>query len=80
MKYYSRTPDEVIASVAALMDVCGGTMAPLFLQLREERGLARYTPEELRFYAGGIGGVIEVEAVLDDILYGRYREYVAKEL
>ena len=64
VKYYSRTPDEVIASVAALMDVCGGTMAPLFLQLREERGLARYTPEELRFYAGGIGGVIEGEAVL----------------
>ena len=64
MKFYTRTPDEVVAYAAALINAGGGAVAALFQQLRESRGLADLEAEQLRYYPGGIGAVICEEAVL----------------
>ena len=64
MKFYTRTPDEVVAYAASLIDAGGGAVAPLFRQLLESRGLAACEAEQLRYYPGGIGAVICDEAVL----------------
>lgn len=65
VKFYgSREPDLVIAYTAALMNVCGGTMAPLLSQLLESRSGYHYDAENLQHYAGGIGAEVDGEAVL----------------
>ncbi len=65
VKFYgSREPDLVIAYAAALMNACGGTMAPLMSQLLESRSGYHYDAEGLRHYPGGIGAEVDGEAVL----------------
>ena len=65
LKFYgSREPDEVVAYSAALICADGGGMAPLFSQLLDSRNGYHYDAEDLRGYAGGIGGVVNGEAVL----------------
>ncbi len=65
VKFYgSRTPDEVVACAAALICADGGTIAPLMQQLLDSRGGHHYDVTELRSYPGGIGGIINDEAVL----------------
>ena len=65
VKFYgSRMPDEIIAYATSAIDACGGTMAPLFRQLLETRGCHHLEAEELRFYSGGVGVVVNGEAVL----------------
>ena len=65
VKFYGkRDPDEVVSCAAALMNACGGGMAPLFMQLLESRSGYHYEAESLRSYPGGIGAVVNEEAVL----------------
>lgn len=65
VKFYGqRSPDEVVAYAAALMAESGGGMAPLFSQLLESRNGYHYEAENLRGYPGGVGAVINEEAVL----------------
>ncbi len=65
VKFYGkRDPDEVVAYAAALVSACGGTMEPLFTQLLESRNGYHYETEQLKSYVGGIGAVINDEAVL----------------
>ena len=65
VKFYGkRAPDEIVAYAAALMEVCGGGLQPLFAQLLEERNGHHYEAQLLRTYAGGIGGEVNGEAVL----------------
>ena len=65
LKFYgSRTPDEVVSYAAALITADGGTMAPLFGQLLESRNGYHYDAENVRSYAGGIGGEVNGESVL----------------
>ncbi len=65
VKFYgSREPDEVVAYSAALICADGGGMAPLFSRLLDSRNGYHYDTEEIRGYAGGIGGVVNGEAVL----------------
>ncbi len=65
VKFYgNRNPDEVVAYAAAVMDADGGTMAPLMNQLLENRSGYHYDVTELQSYPGGIGGIVNDEAVL----------------
>ena len=65
VKFYgNRTPDQIVAYAAALMTAGGGTMAPLLSQLLESRSGYHYDVTELQSYPGGIGGVVNDEAVL----------------
>lgn len=65
VKFYgSRKPDDVISYATALMNECGGTMAPLFNQLLENRNGYHYETTNLRSYNGGIGAEVNEEAVL----------------
>lgn len=65
VKFYGhRDPDEVVAYAAALVSACGGTMEPLFARLLESRNGYHYETEQLKSYVGGIGAVINEEAVL----------------
>lgn len=65
VKFYGkRESDEVIAYAAALICADANGMAPLFSQLLESRSGYHYECEEIRGYAGGIGGIINGEAVL----------------
>ncbi len=65
VKFYgSRMPDEIIAYAAAVMGADGGTMAPLMTQLLESRSGYHYDVTELQSYPGGIGGIVNDEAVL----------------
>lgn len=65
VKFYgTRDPDEVVAYAAALIGADGGSMAPLVSQLLESRSGYHYEVEGLRSYPGGIGGVVNDEAVL----------------
>jgi len=59
-----RTPDEVVAYAAAVICADGGTMAPLMSRLLEARNGYHYDVQELRGYPGGIGGIVNREAVL----------------
>ena len=65
VKFYGhRDPDEVVSYAAALMNACGGGMAPLFAQLLDSRNGYHYEAEGVRSYPGGIGAVIQEEPVL----------------
>ena len=66
VKFYGdRDPDETIAYAAALISANGGTLVPVFEQLVESRGGARYMAENLQHYGnGGIGGEVCGEPVL----------------
>ncbi len=65
VKFYgTREPDEVVAYAAALIGADGGSMAPLVIQLLESRSGYHYDAENLQSYPGGIGGVVNDEAVL----------------
>ena len=65
VKFYgTRTPDEIVAFAAAAVCACGGTMAQLFRQLLEARNGHHLDAQELRHYPGGIGAIVEGEAVL----------------
>lgn len=66
LKFYgSRNPDQVVAYTAAVMVADNGGLAPLFSQLLESRNGYHFEVETLRHYPnGGIGGVVNGEAVL----------------
>ena len=65
VKFYgSREPDQVVAYAAALIVADGGSMAPLLSQLLESRSGYHYDVTELQSYPGGIGGIVNDEAVL----------------
>lgn len=66
VKFYGDAdPDEAIACSAALMAAAGGTLAPVFEQLRTSRNCPQYTAENVQGYPnGGIGGEIKGESVL----------------
>lgn len=65
VKFYgSRTPDDVVAYATALMCADGGSMAPLMSQLLESRSGYHYDVTQLQSYPGGVGGIVEGEAVL----------------
>ena len=65
VKFYgTRDPDEVVAYTAALINADGDGTAPLFTQLLDSRNGYHYEVTELQHYAGGIGGVVNNEAVL----------------
>ena len=66
VKFYGdRDPDEAIACSAALMAASGGTLAPVFQQLRISRNCAEVTVENIQSYPnGGIGGEVNGESVL----------------
>jgi len=65
VKFYGqRDPAEVVSYAAALMNLCGGSIAPLFSQLLESRNGYHYDAENLHSYPGGIGAEVNEEAVL----------------
>ncbi len=65
VKFYGhRDPDEVVACAAALMARCGGTLVPLFSQLLESRSGYHYEADSVRSYPGGVGAVVNEDAVL----------------
>ena len=66
LKFYgSRNPDQVVAYGTAVMVADGGGLAPLFSQLLESRNGYHFEVETLRRYPnGGVGGVVNGEAVL----------------
>lgn len=65
VKFYgTRDPDEVVAYTAALMSADGDGTAPLFSQLLDSRNGFHYEAAELQYYPGGIGGIVNGEAVL----------------
>ena len=65
VKFYgSRDPDDVIAYTAALMSADGDGTAPLFAQLLDSRNGYHYEATQLQYYPGGIGGIVNDEAVL----------------
>ena len=65
VKFYGdRNTDEVVAYATALIAHDGGGLSPLFTQLLESRNGYHYDAEDLRGYPGGIGGVVNGEAVL----------------
>ena len=65
VKFYgSMDSDEVVSYAAALMNACGGGMAPLFSQLLDSRNGYHYEAVNLRSYHGGVGAEVNGEAVL----------------
>lgn len=66
VKFYgSRQPDQIVAYTTALIAADGSGLAPLFQQLLESRNGRHYDVQELHGYEnGGIGGIVEDEAVL----------------
>ena len=66
VKFYgSRNPDEVVAYGTAVITADGGGLAPLFSQVLESRNGIHYDVQELRTYeSGGVGAVVDGEAVL----------------
>lgn len=65
VKFYGqRSPDQVVAYAAALIGACGGGMEPLFTQLLDSRNGHHYDAQGLRGYPGGIGAIVNEEAVL----------------
>ena len=66
LKFYgSRNPDQVVAYATAVIAADGGGLAPLFNQLLESRNGYHFEVETLRHYPnGGVGGVVNGEAVL----------------
>lgn len=79
VKFYgSREPDQVVAYAAAVMVADGGSMAPLLSQLLESRSGYHYDVTELQSYPGGIGGIVEGDAVLAGSL--RFLESMGVEM
>ena len=66
LKFYgSRNPDQVVAYATAVIVANGGSLAPVFSQLLEKRNGYHYQVEKLRSYSnGGVGGIVNEEAVL----------------
>ena len=65
VKFYGdRDPDQVVAYAAALIGADGGSMAPLVTQLLESRSGYHYDVTQFQSYPGGIGGIVDGEAVL----------------
>lgn len=66
VKFYgSRQPDEIVAYCTALIEADGSGLSPLFTQLLASRNGIHYDVQQLQVYDnGGIGGVVEDEAVL----------------
>ena len=65
VKFYgSREPDQIVAFTAALMEASGSGLSQLFIQLLESRNGPHFQVQELREYNGGVGGIVEDEAVL----------------
>lgn len=65
VKFYGvREPDEVVAYAAAVICADGGSLAELMSGLLESRNGHHYDAESLQSYPGGIGGVVNDEAVL----------------
>ncbi|MCD7858712.1 MAG: hypothetical protein LUH51_00880 [Firmicutes bacterium] len=65
VKFYGhRDPDQVVAYAAALVDAGGGALMPLLDQLAQSRGCPKCEVTEFRTYNGGIGAVVDNEAVL----------------
>lgn len=66
VKFYgSRQPDEIVAYATALIEADGSGLAPLFTQLLASRNGMHFDVQQLRTYEnGGIGGLVEDEAVL----------------
>ena len=66
VKFYGdRKPDDIIAYAASLIAANGGTLEPVFEQLRQSRGCREYEVESFRDYgSGGIGGEVDGEPVL----------------
>jgi len=69
VKFYGqRDPDDVVAYAAALMNADGDGTAPLFTQLLDSRSGNHYEASSIRYYHGGLGGIVNGEAVLMGIL------------
>lgn len=66
VKFYgSRQPDQIVAYGTAVIEAEGGGLTSLFTQLLASRNGRHYDVQELNAYEnGGIGGVVENEAVL----------------
>lgn len=66
LKFYGgRNPDQVVAYATAVMVADGGILAPVFRDLLESRNGYHFEVETLRHYPnGGVGGIINGEAVL----------------
>ena len=66
VKFYGdRTPDEAVAYSAAMINVCGGALVPVFQQLLKSRNITAPKVDTFRNYGeGGIGGEIHGEPVL----------------
>lgn len=66
VKFYSdRNPDETVACSTALIVRAGGGLVPVFRQLLASRNGAEYEVENFQNYGdGGIGGLVNGEAVL----------------
>lgn len=66
VKFYGdRDTDDTIAYSTALMNASGGTLAPVFEQLRISRNCPELTAENIQSYPnGGIGGEVRGESVL----------------
>lgn len=65
VKFFNeRNPDQVIAYAAALMRLNGGTLASVFEELLTSRAGIRYTPVNVQYYSGGVGGDVAGQPVL----------------
>lgn len=66
VKFYGdRAPEQVLAYTTSLIDHSGSSLLPIFQNLLNNRGGAKYPVTEYVDYGnGGIGGVINSEAVL----------------
>lgn len=60
----SRTPDEIVAYCAAMINADNSGLAPVFNQVLESRNGIHYTPGSVCYHNGGVSGLIDGEAVL----------------
>ncbi len=65
VKFYgSRNPDQIVSYGTAVIAAEGGGLTPLFLQVLDSRNGRHYDASDLRAYPGGIGAIVDNEAVL----------------
>lgn len=66
VKFYGkRDTDQIVAYATAVICSDGGGLVPVFQQLLDSRNAIHYETEEFKDYGnGGIGGIVEGEAVL----------------
>ena len=65
VKFYGeRLPNDIISRASSLVIASDSGLTGLFRQLLTTRGCREMTVKELKYYAGGIGGVISGESVL----------------